>query len=255
MKKILSFTLLGTLLQYGVSAQQFIDKAAVEYEVKTNVKKTMGNSSWAEMLKDNMPQFKTAFFMLSFADNKSIYKFDHWAEGPKMPEFMRRNDEENIWFHDFNTGIFATQKSVFGSVFNIEDSIRNIEWKLENENRTIAGFNCRKAVGKIMDSVFVFAFYTDEITLTGGPASVNGLPGLILGLTIPRLYTSFIATKVMINGVNIADIKPVSAKKPLSYTSLKTTFQERIKEWTANENDDDPDSKKWVEQLLWNAFL
>ncbi|MFZ1527845.1 MAG: GLPGLI family protein [Ferruginibacter sp.] len=255
MKKKIFIVILSLFASYMLPAQQFINKAAVEYEVKTNVKKTMGNSSWAEMLKENMPTYKTAYFHLSFADNKSVYKFHHWADGPKMPEFMRRNDEENVWYYDYNNGTFANQKSVFGSVFNIADSIKNIDWKLENENRTIAGFNCRKAVGKIMDSVYIFAFYTDEITLSGGPASANGLPGLILGLTIPRMYTSFIATKVIINDVDLSQIKPVAAKKPLSYTGLKTTFLERSKEWTANENDDDPESKKWLEQLLWSTFL
>lgn len=254
MKKKIFIQVICFFSGYMLYAQQFINKASVEYEVKTNVKKTMGNSSWAEMLKENMPQFKTAYFHLSFADNKSIYKFHHWADGPKMPEFMRRNDEENVWYYDYNNGTYANQKSVWGSIFNVADSIRNIEWKMENENRTIAGFNCRKAVGKIMDSVYIFAFYTDEITLSGGPASANGLPGLILGLTIPRMYTSFIATKVMINEVDVSQIKPVAAKKPLTYTGLKTTFIERSKEWTANENDD-PESRKWLEQLFWNTFL
>ena len=36
----------------------------------------MGNSSWAEMLKDQMPTFKTAYYNFTFADNKSLYKFD-----------------------------------------------------------------------------------------------------------------------------------------------------------------------------------
>ena len=205
------------------SAQQFIDKAVIEYEVKTNIKKTMGNNSWTEMLKENMPDFKTGYFNYTFADNKSVYKFDHWGE-KKVPEFMRRGDEENIWFFDFTTGKFNMQKDVVGSKFNVADSIPVIEWKLSNENREIAGFNCRKAVGKIMDSVYIFAFYTDEITISGGPCSVSGLPGMILGLTIPRMYTSYIATKVMLNGVNTASIKPVEAKKYYTNNTLKSTI-------------------------------
>ncbi|HRB31033.1 MAG TPA: GLPGLI family protein [Ferruginibacter sp.] len=233
-------------------AQQFIDKAVVEYEVKTNVKKTMGNSSFAEMLKDKLPQFKTAYYNLSFANNKSIFKFDHWEPNSTMPEFLRRNDEDNIWYFDYNQGTSSIQKGVFGTMFNIEDSIKHINWKFENENRMIAGFSCRKAVGIIMDSVYVFAFYTDEITIPGGPCSVNGLPGLIMGMTIPRLYTSYIATKVMLNDVNVAAIKPIPSKKPMSFTELKKTFIERTKEWGGG---DDEDSKKWIDQLLWNTFL
>jgi GLPGLI family protein len=237
----------------NLPAQQFIDKAVIEYEVKTNIKKTMGNSSWAEMLKENMPQFKTGYYTYTFAGNKSIYKFSKWDENAKVPEFMRRGDEENVWYFDFTAGKFNMQKDVVGSKFNVDDTIPLIEWRITNENREIAGFNCRKAVGKIMDSVYVFAFYTDEITISGGPCSVNGLPGMILGLTIPRMYTSFIATKVMLAGAETANIKPVTAKKYFTYPGLKSTIKDRIKEWVSE--DDDEDGKQWMNQFIWNILL
>jgi GLPGLI family protein len=232
-------------------AQMFIDKAVVEYEVKVNIKKTMGNNSWAEMLKDNMPQFKTGYYNYTFANNKSVYKFSRWDD-KKMPEFLRKSDEENVWYMDHNTSRINMQKNVFGSNFNIEDSMPAIEWKLTNENRIIAGFNCRKAIGRIMDSVYVFVFYTEEIMIPGGPCSINGLPGLVLGMTIPRMYASWIATKVMVNDVKETDIKPVTAKKYLTVNTLKTTLRERVSEWG---DSDDPDSKQWMDQLFWNTAL
>jgi GLPGLI family protein len=73
------------------------------------------------------------------------------------------------------------QKNVWGSNFNVEDSLPHLEWRLTNENRVIAGFNCRKAVAKMFDSVYVFAFYTDEILIPGGPCTIHVLPGMILG--------------------------------------------------------------------------
>lgn len=245
---IAAFLFSATRLQ---AQQIFINKAVVEYEVKVNVKKTMGNNSWAEMLKENMPQFKTGYYTYTFADNKSVYKFDHWDD-KKVPEFLRKSDEENVWYFDHNTGKFNMQKNVYGSNFNVEDSIPAIEWRLTNENRIIAGFNCRKAVGKIMDSVYVFAFYTDEITIPGGPCSINGLPGMILGVTIPRMYASWIATKVMVNNVNVASIKPVTVKKYYTVKTLQTTLKDRTKDWFS---DDDPDSKKWIEQFYWSTLL
>jgi GLPGLI family protein len=252
MKRIILLPALFLITETAI-AQQFIEKAVIEYEVKTNVKKTMGNNSWAEMLKDQMPQFKTGYYTFTFADNKSIYKFDRWTETAKVPEFMRKNDEENVWYFDFTNNKFNMQKVVYGSNFNIDDSIPLIDWKITNENREIAGFNCRKAVGKIMDSVYVFAFYTDEITIPGGPCSISGLPGMILGLTIPRMYTSFIATKVVVQNVDAAVIKPITTKKPFTYTSLKTTIKSRIKEWISE--DDDEDGRMWMNQFMWNIYL
>jgi GLPGLI family protein len=245
--------LTGLLFSYtDTFAQQFIDKAVIEYEVKTNIKKTMGNSNWAEMVKENLPQFKTGYYSYTFANNKSVYKFDRWDEKAKVPEWMRKSDEENVWYVDFEKGIYNMQKDVFGSMFNVEDSIIKINWQFSNESRVIAGFNCRKAIGKIFDSVYVFAFYTDEITIPGGPCSINGLPGMILGLTIPRMYTSFIATKINVNTVAEENIKPAKAKKYYTTFNLKTTIIERTKDWR---NNDDEESKKWREQFYWGTLL
>jgi GLPGLI family protein len=252
MKKANSILLLLTIIGFHAKAQLFIDKAVIEFEVKTNVKKTMGTGQWADMLKENMPQFKTAYYQYSFSGNKSIYKFNRWDEGPKVPEFMRRDDEQQIYFFDYNTNKTFQQKAIVGSNFFLEDSISKIDWRLTNESRVIAGFNCRKAIGKIMDSVYVFAFYTDEILIPGGPCTINGLPGMILGVTIPRMYVSFIATKLTISNVIEAEIKPVTAKKFSSKDALKTLITERSKEWS---NDDDEDSKAWRNQFIWKALL
>ncbi len=39
------------------------------------------------MFKDKVPRFKTGYFTLTFANDKSIYQFDHWGE-PKLPDFL-----------------------------------------------------------------------------------------------------------------------------------------------------------------------
>lgn len=252
MKKILFALYISCCISTQSDAQQFITKATVEYEVKTNVKKTLGDAPWAEMMKDRMPNFKTGYYNYTFAGNISIYKFSRWEDKNALPEFLRTADEQASWYFDHAAGSFNMLKNVFGTNFDVMDSIPEIEWKLENENRIIAGFNCRKAVGKILDSVYVFAFYTDDIVIPGGPCSINGLPGLVLGLTIPRLYTSWIATKVNVTDVDEKSIKPGSAKKYYNLKELRTTITSRVKEWSS---DDDPDSKKWIDQFIWGTFL
>jgi len=252
MKRILYSFLILLLFTNESKAQNFINKATIEFEVKTSIKKTMGTGMWEEMMKDQMPDFKTGYFQFIFDGDISIYKFNRWAEGKKMPEFMRKSEEENTWYFDHKVDKFYMQKNIYGSNFNVQDSLPRINWKLSNENRMIAGFNCRKAVGIIMDSVYVFAFFTEEIMISGGPCSINGLPGMVLGLTIPRLYTSYIATKVMINSINTAEIKPTTAKSYYTNATLKTTLLKRSEDWG---DADDPDRNKWKEQFLWNAFL
>ncbi len=247
------FFIAALLFTITSNAQQFIDKAVIEYEVKTNLKKTMSNGSWDEMMKDNISDLKISYFTYAFADNKSLFKFDRWSPKTKIPKYEKEADEENSWYFDFTAGKMNMQKLIVGTSFVIADSIPNIEWKITNEHREIAGYNCRKAVGKIMDEVYVFAFYTDDITISGGPCSISGLPGLILGLTIPRLYTSYIATKIDLNSIN-AEIKPITAKKTYDMAGLKTLIEEKTKDWYSY-GDDKEENKRQKNLFLWNAFL
>lgn len=250
--------ILAFLFVTSLKAQQFIDKAVIEYEVNTNLKKKMSNDSWDEKIKENFSDLKTSYYTYTFADNKSSYKFNRWSEKTIIPKNYKDADEENSWYFDFTTKTRSIQKQIIGTNFVIADSIPNIEWKITNENREIAGYNCRKAVGKIMGDVYVFAFYTDDITIPGGPCSINGLPGMILGLTIPKLYTSFIATKIDLKGASEAEIKPITAKKTYNLKDLKALIEEKTKDWYSY-GDQDKEAKEENQRqknlFLWNAFL
>jgi GLPGLI family protein len=238
----------------GSYAQQFVDKAVIEYEVNTNLKKTMSNDSWDEMMKENLSDLKISYYTYTFEDNKSVYKFDRWSPKTRIPKHEKEADEENTWFFDFTAQKMNLQKQIVGTNFVIVDSIPNIQWKITNERREIAGYNCRKAVGKIFDDVYVFAFYTDDITITGGPCSINGLPGMILGLSIPRLYTSYIATKIDLKIKDSAVIKPITAKKTYDFKELKTLIEEKTKDWYTY-GEDKEENKRQKNMFLWNAFL
>ena len=235
-----------------VYAQQFVTEGQIEYEVKTNIKKTMGSSSWAERLKENLPQFKTAYYQLTFTSSESIYKFNRWSDNNKLPEWMRGTDEENTWYTNQSTGKLAVKKNISGSNFFIQDTIASISWKLSNETRIIAGYTCRKATGIIMDSIYVFAFYTDEIILPSGPVGISGLPGTILGLTIPRMYTSYIATKITAMPVTAGLIKAPESKKSYSKNEFMANMVARTKDWYYGDDEESRDQKN---QFLWGVGL
>jgi GLPGLI family protein len=227
-----------------VNAQQFINSGMIEFEVRTNNHKVFGDGIWAEMFKDKMPQFSTSWYQFTFNNNKAVYKFDRLDEKTKLP-WGSNNAEDNIWYSDYNEGTFTDQKFVFDNTYLLSDTLMKIDWKLvPNETREIAGFNCRKAVGIIFDSVYVFAFYTDEITVNGGPMGIHGLPGMIMGITIPRMFTSWIATKLQVTGVNTNIIAAPSKGKKKKATELQETVLKVTKDWGT-----------WGQQSVWNLFL
>jgi len=95
----------------------------------------------------------------------------------------------------------------------------------------IAGFECRRANALIMDSIYVVAFYTDEISTTGGPESFSGLPGMILGLAIPHEHVTWFATKLYLTPVKETDFKiPVKGTKTTN-TALKENLRSNLKDW------------------------
>ena len=157
MKKI--FFSLFAFICLNVSAQTFIDHGMIEYEVRVNNHRAFGDGIFAQMFKDKMPQFSTSYYQLTFADDKAVYKFNRLNEKDKLPWKNSWNDEDNIWFSDYNANTFANQKSVLGDMYLLSDSLMNIQWRLvPTETREIAGFICRKAQAVIFDSVYVFAF-------------------------------------------------------------------------------------------------
>lgn len=243
MKKI--FLSIALLISCGVYAQQFIGTGAIEFEVRTNNHKVFGDGIWADMARENFPQFSTKYYQYTFNDNKGLYKFDRFDEKSKGPTFLTANIEDDTWFSDYTNHTFVDQKFVFDNTYLLSGALMNIEWKLSpNETREIAGFNCRKATGIIFDSVYVFAFYTEEITVSGGPMGLHGLPGMILGVTIPRMFTSWIATKLQVNGIDTKKIiAPVKGKKK-DALELKETVQKATKDWGT-----------WGQQAVWQIFL
>lgn len=253
MKSIL-FILTALIFSTTSIAQQFIEKAVIEFEVNTNLKKMMSNDSWDEMMKENLSDLKISYYNYTFADNKSIYKFDRWSPKTRIPKNQKDEDEENIWYFDFEARTMMMQKQIVRTNFVIADSIQNIQWQITNEHREIAGYNCRKAIGKIMDDVYIFAFYTDDITISGGPCSINGLPGMILGLSIPRLYSSFVATKVDLTMSKASEIKPITAKKTYTLIGLKKEIEEITKDWFSYGQDKE-ENKRQKNIFMWNAFL
>ena len=122
--------------------------------------------------------------------------------------------------------------------------MRNAKWKIKNDFRDIAGFHCRRATTIIMDSVFVVAFYTDEITVPGGPESFNGLPGMILGLVINRIHTTWYATKVETESVDAKDITPPNGGKKIDESTLKGELKKLMSDWG-----------KYGQQNLWNIMI
>ncbi|HEV2353910.1 MAG TPA: GLPGLI family protein [Puia sp.] len=217
----------------------FLSQGKIEYERRINQYAQMeerqdpgDNSGWAEISKKFVgDKFKTDYFNLLFTRQKTLYKPGRESPGRPNPFFNEPPAQENVVYADLGQGLEVGQKSVFGHMFLLKDTLRRIHWKITDEMRVIAGFNCRRANAIIMDSIYVVAFYTDEILTPGGPEGFSGLPGMILGVALPHEHITWFATRVEAVDVGPAELNaPVKGNK-VNNKELLETINSTFKDW------------------------
>jgi GLPGLI family protein len=235
MKKLLLLMLLSWVVKPGIAQTIFIPEGTIEYERKINVHRQFetddsDDSEWFKEFLTKQPKFHNSYFQLSFNKEKAIYQPGREADS-KLEPWMIGPAKENIVLTDFVQQLFTSRKKVFEQTFIVADTANRLQWKLSNETRTIAGFDCRKAVAVICDSVYVVAFYAEEIPVSGGPESFGGLPGMILGLAVPRLYSTWFATKVELNSPAASSFTLNNKGKKIQRRELAPLLTSTFTDW------------------------
>jgi GLPGLI family protein len=239
----------ATAIIFSASAQtQFITKGRIEYEKRLNqhkgIEEQAENNTWMQMMLKIYPKIINDVYELRFDENKSAYKLV--KENPENKYLMwgtKPTDTDGV-MQDLQAKTTSTQRDVFENTYVIKDTLRNLDWRITDETREIAGFECRKAVTKICDSVYVVAFYTDQIAVSSGPESFGGLPGMILGLAIPRLYTTWFATKLELVEPTPGQLSPNQKGKKVNWNQLYAELNQGLKKWG-----------KEAEKRLWIVSL
>ena len=232
MKKIFFAFVLTGFGQYLNAQTSFFSSVKIEFEKTVYMKQLFKaiEPEWYEQIKDRLPESSITYFDFIGDTTHSIYK--PGREVPYDPRaFLQGIADKNVVYNDYRTHTTITQKPVFEETFLVQDSLVNVKWNFTLDTRTIAGFDCRKAIGFIDDSIAVFAFYTDEILINAGPESANGLPGMILGMGIPRIHTTWFATKVEVNGIDLKKVTPATKGKKVDRKTMIGSIDKVLKEW------------------------
>lgn len=238
---ILLFFLFGYHL---VQAQnvRFTTDGLIEFEKKTNmyavIKKSINkdNSSYMQTAfdayKKSQPQFKVSKSTLAFSKDKTLFtpiKEENSSRGFFGDD--PTSSQNNTIFTDLANSSFITQKNVYEEIYLVKDSIRKINWKITEEMREIAGYECRRANAIILDSIYVVAFYTDKIPVPAGPESFRGLPGMILGVALPHENMSWFATSIKDRPVSDTELKAPVKGKQMNNKGLMEAIQSALKNW------------------------
>jgi len=244
MKNILITTICFLLLSgkfVFAQDEHFTTSGTIEFEKSSNIYAIFSrqidkdNEAYMrpafEQFKKTQPQFKVLKSTLTFGNNKTLFV-------PAPSETQNSGfgnviaaEQNNTIFTDVEAGTSIAQKNVFEETFLLKDSTRKINWKITDETREIAGFTCRRANALMLDSVYVVAFYTDKIIVSGGPESFTGLPGMILEVALPHENIIWRATKV--NDISIPETTLVPPKKGKAATNktFRAALDGAMKSW------------------------
>lgn len=222
---------------------RFATQGVIEFEkrvnmyalIKDQVKKNPDRSYYAQAFEDYQkknPQFKVLKSSLTFSKDQTLFK-------PTGEELITSGffdfesaSQNNIVATNTAASTSIAQKTVFDETYLLTDSTRKINWKITNEFRNIAGYDCRRANALIMDSIYVVAFYTDEIPVSGGPETFTGLPGMILGVALPYEHITWFATAVTDTPVtDEKQLKAPSKGKPVNNKQLNAILKAATKDW------------------------
>lgn len=245
MKKALLYIFCLLLLSSKSFAQHahFTTSGTIDFERKTNMYAIIpkmfnkDNEAWFTPLfdayKKAQPQFKVSKSKLSFANNKTLFtpEEEEPAEGASYFTNSPFATQNNTIYTDIETKTGIFQKKVFDELFLVKDSTRKIKWKITDETREISGYNCRRANAIMLDSIYVVAFYTTDIPVSGGPESFNGLPGMILGVALPHENITWFATKVTDMTLAPNAVVPPKKGKPLDGKGFKAKVEGAFKDW------------------------
>lgn len=219
---------------------RFVTEGTIEFEKTINTHsqlrrmlKEQNNNEYFEQYfehyKKNESQFQVVTSTLSFSKDKALFlpsKVDKTL--PNGMTVLPETQQYNIIYSDLAKRNQVVQKSAIDETFLFTTTKPDIKWKITGELREIAGYECRRANAIIMDSIYVVAFYTDQIPVTSGPESFSGLPGMILGVALPHQNITWFAKEVIDKPVSVGTIQPPTKGKAMPYEEMKKKLQPAV---------------------------
>lgn len=240
------------MLAITTTAAAQLSEGKVVYERKINMHKRLPPE--AEQMKAMIPEFQTSKVELQFNASQSIFR-NLPEEENQLPEagdgggrrmmFRMGGGANDETFRDYDKELIVESRELGPKKYLIDDTLRKLKWKMEEDTMTINGFLCYKATttismfgmgggmrmggggaGANADSAAatqarrfnipaeqkVEAWFTQDIASSAGPDQYFGLPGLILKVVIDE--GTIVYTPLLIDTQNKAVVKvPTSGKK------------------------------------------
>ena len=173
--------------------------------------------------------------------------------GGGMRMVFRVPGSDDIAFHNITESKKVDQRELGGKSYIIADSIKKMSWKVAGETKVILGHICMKATTqrmqesfrmsmdngeakreKVMDTMNIVAWFTNEIPGSFGPDTYQGqLPGTILEIDVNNGRNSFKAIEISPK-IDVAKIKEPSKGKKVTAEEFAKEREKLMQEMMQN---------------------
>lgn len=224
---------------------------------------------------DNMPESSTQYFELAFDEQQSLMttveqennsqtrgaqsgRVQMGFSGGRSPggnrgsgggmNIRRAGGNNKVLYQNLKDQTAEIQVEI-DEKYVLKDSLLPVTWRFTDEYRTIAGYECRRVNGATPDSLYLIAYYTDQIPVSAGPALSHGLPGMIMGLVIPEMHIHYWATGVTYSN----ELVPANWKDKKIKSMPLSEFSESFGRFFSRGREDNNTSNKRLilEQLIY----
>lgn len=199
------------LVGVAVSSRAQITSASIKFERRTNVWKTYKDVEQMARMRDMLEKnkIKKDYFTLYFNDSLSVFVPEEKTDEGMMSWLTQSNYSIQRFEKDQRVQILE----LWGSQIYLQDTLKKRPWVITYDKRKIAGYECRKAIWRMNDTTNIYAWYSDQIEVSTGPESFNGLPGTILGLATEDGRVVYFAKEVEIKQVDPNEFLPKYKEK------------------------------------------
>lgn len=137
---------------------------------------------------------------------------------------------ENKIYTDLKNNTVTDQRDFMNRIFLVDKPIDELGWKVTGQKKNILGYTCFEAIRQDTSGKRTIAWFTPEIKVSGGPAGLGSLPGIILSADLnsgSRIYT---ATKIEPAASGEIKIQKPKEGKKVSEPEYKAIVAEKMKE-------------------------
>lgn len=229
MKKYCLAILICTLWSFKSNQAE---EGLITYTTKVNMHKNLPEER-AE-LKRIIPELNITRNVLLFNAAESLYKSLGEEENPfDQPNggngMIMRTASSNETYLDRNESIITQLREFMGKRYLIKKEQNRIPWKLESDTKEIQGYSCKSASYTDENNRRVKAWYTEELRIPLGPENFQGLPGLILEVTINNDDIVISAEKIEWRALKKNEMKVPKGGLEVSDEEYRSLLEEQMK--------------------------